>query len=227
MEIIPVIDLMNGVAVLAQQGQRQHYRPLSTPLCRSSDPRAVLKALLNLQPFRTVYLADLDALMGRGNQWALIDSLKSRYPELEFWVDAGIPAREEAWVPVVGTESLDAPSWERLTAMPGEWILSLDCLGDQLQGAHEIWEQVHLWPQRIIVMNLQQVGSFDGPDWNRLARTLRLAGERDVIAAGGIRNLDDLRRLDKMGIHTALVASALHSGSLRPAEIMAVGREQR
>jgi phosphoribosylformimino-5-aminoimidazole carboxamide ribotide isomerase len=36
------------------------------------------------------------------------------------------------------------------------------------------------------------------------------------IAAGGVRNMADLMALEQSGIESALVATALHSGSLYP-----------
>ncbi|MEW8382346.1 MAG: nickel transporter, partial [Candidatus Thiodiazotropha taylori] len=64
MKLIPVIDLMNGIVVRAIRGQRQSYLPSSTPLCQSSQPEAVISALLSLYPFDTLYIADLDAITG-------------------------------------------------------------------------------------------------------------------------------------------------------------------
>jgi len=37
MKIIPVIDLKDGVVVHAKQGHREHYQPINTDLCKSSD----------------------------------------------------------------------------------------------------------------------------------------------------------------------------------------------
>ena len=66
MDVIPVIDVRHGVAVHARQGQRAAYRPLETPLARGTDPVAVARGFLSLFPFRTMYVADLDGIEGRG-----------------------------------------------------------------------------------------------------------------------------------------------------------------
>ena len=67
-------------------------------------------------------------------------------------------------------------------------------------------------------MTLPQVGSDAGPDRQRLMETLAVV-RGQVYAAGGVRNIEDLRQLDAMGIAGALVASALHAGRLTRAEI--------
>ena len=47
-EIIPVIDLMGGVVVHARSGERDSYRPLTSPLAASAEPAEVVRGLLTL-----------------------------------------------------------------------------------------------------------------------------------------------------------------------------------
>ena len=58
MRVVPVIDLMAGRVVHARRGDRSNYRPLESKLTRSSEPVAVVAALLALAPFDTLYVAD-------------------------------------------------------------------------------------------------------------------------------------------------------------------------
>ena len=62
MEVIPVIDLKGGAVVRARLGLRQSYAPIVTTLARTSAPLDVVAGLLTIHPFRTVYIADLDAI---------------------------------------------------------------------------------------------------------------------------------------------------------------------
>jgi hypothetical protein len=64
MEIIPVIDLKGGLVVRARMGQRDQYRPIETPLSPTSHPADVVQGLMSVFPFRTLYVADLDAIEG-------------------------------------------------------------------------------------------------------------------------------------------------------------------
>ncbi len=65
MEIIPVIDVMKGRVVQAKGGVRAAYQPLQSQLTQQTDTIAVVADLLAYAPFKTLYMADLDAIMGR------------------------------------------------------------------------------------------------------------------------------------------------------------------
>src|SRR5262249_5179641 len=64
LRIIPVLDLKGGLAVHAIGGNRDHYRPLRTPLHADSQPLGVARGFRDVLHFRELYLADLDAIAG-------------------------------------------------------------------------------------------------------------------------------------------------------------------
>ena len=78
-----MIDLKAGSVVHARMGRRDQYRPIETPLCRGSAPRDVVKGLLRLAPFPSLYLADLDAIERRGDHAASLDALAEAHPALD------------------------------------------------------------------------------------------------------------------------------------------------
>src|SRR6476661_5491265 len=96
MQIIPVLDLKDGTVVRAQMGERDRYRPIKTPLAPSSDPVDVARGLLSVHPFQTLYIADLDAIEGRGNNEVALGRLRQAFPQLALWVDNGIAGRASA-----------------------------------------------------------------------------------------------------------------------------------
>ena len=93
MQVIPVIDLLNGEVVHAKKGLRHTYQPMQSPLCSSSDPLTVVAALLALHPFKQLYIADLNAIQKLTNKtrsnYTSIAQISLAYPELELWLDAG------------------------------------------------------------------------------------------------------------------------------------------
>ena len=101
-------------------------------------------------------------------------------------------------------------------------VLSLDFRGETFQGPSVILATPALWPARVIAMTLAAVGAGAGPDMARLAEVLRRAEGRAVYAAGGVRDAADLRRLADLGAAGALVASALHAGTLGSDELAAM-----
>jgi hypothetical protein len=95
MQVIPVIDIRGGVAVAAVRGDRARYRPLETPLAPSTaDPVGVALGLRTLFPFRTLYIADLDGIEGRGADLAMHERLTAAWPGAELWIDDGGPGPE-------------------------------------------------------------------------------------------------------------------------------------
>jgi phosphoribosylformimino-5-aminoimidazole carboxamide ribotide isomerase len=220
-EIIPVIDVMAGQVVHALRGQRQAYQPIKSPLSPDPSPVSVVRGLLKLGNFKTVYVADLDALMGISPQMAVIEHLAATFPHLHFWMDRGLPSMGrktdstcEQVVSVIGSESMTEKTLEGLALTGRPYILSLDFRDGQLVGPLSILKTVDLWPGRVILMNLSRVGSFDGPDFSQAAHFIEQYPAHHFVAAGGIRHAQDLDDLLEIGVAAVLVASAFHNGAI-------------
>jgi HisA/HisF family protein len=225
MDIIPVIDVRHGMAVHARRGQRSQYQPLQTPLAAGSDPVTVARGFLSLYPFRSLYVADLDGIEGRGANAALVEQLAAALPGVMIWVDDGSGEHfsNPALVSVVGSECL-ADDLERLRRRPAaDFVLSLDFRGDDFLGPRALIEDAGRWPDRVIVMTLARVGAAEGPDLQRVSTIVARAGGRLIYAAGGVRNRDDLRALRDAGAAGALVATALHAGTITAADLDEIG----
>jgi phosphoribosylformimino-5-aminoimidazole carboxamide ribotide isomerase len=229
MEIIPVIDLKGGVVVRARMGQRDQYRPIETPLSPTSDPVDVVRGLLSVSAFRTLYVADLDAIERRGDAKTALARVRSAFAQLDIWVDNGLADADAARTfleegadrLVLGSEAqADHLLVESLKDDP-RVILSLDFRGDSFIGPPSLLATPDIWPRRIIVMTLARVGSAAGPDLERLAAIQTLSARRLIYAAGGLRHAGDLDELKNAGITGVLVASALHDGRLTRADIEA------
>lgn len=230
MKLIPVIDLMQGQVVRAVRGNRQAYRPIVSPLCASSDPATVATILCEHCATHQLYVADLDALLGRPAQTAVLRTLLQGIPGLELWLDAGFASRGAAdalrlelgadsrqLVPVFGSESL--ASREELERCFGgskddAGVLSLDRRDGRPLDLAGCWDAPALWPGRVIVMTLERVGAGAGPDLQTLAEVRRKSPSTFMVGAGGIRNPADLEAARVAGAGAWLVASALHDGGL-------------
>ncbi len=71
LKIIPVIDILSGVAVHAVRGKREEYQPLKSVLCASSKPVDVAFAY-KARGFKELYIADLDAILGKGKNSSVL-----------------------------------------------------------------------------------------------------------------------------------------------------------
>lgn len=235
MNIIPVIDLLDGQVVHARRGERQHYQAIQSSLCAGSNPLTIVQALLELYPFEQLYIADLNAIQKRGHHGALIAAISQAFPHLQLWLDAGFSCIEDllnyqaSMLPtqavqyILASESLGNTSdyYELRKACGENCILSLDHTVDGYQGPVELLDSPALWPQNIIIMTLAKVGSNAGTDNNKLTEIIERAYGKNIYAAGGVRHKADLLQLSKLGVYGALIASALHGGQLDSADIAA------
>ena len=230
MEIIPVVDLRGGTVVYARMGQRNEYRPIETPLSPTSDPVDVTRGLFSVYPFKTLYIADLDAIEGSGDNRAVLMRLKSAFPELAFWVDNGIADLSAAkdWLDaglgclVLGSETQTDVGLIRCLVDDTRIALSLDFFQDSFRGPPALLAETASWPRRVIVMTLGRVGSRAGPDLARLSAIRNVAAGREIYAAGGVRDVTDLAVLQQLGVTGALVASCLHDGRLTADDVSAL-----
>lgn len=223
MQIIPVIDLKDGHVVHATGGNRSHYQPIHTTsqLCDCSQLASVVETFLQLYPFETLYIADLNAIDGLGDHQHEIKQLIDCYPHLRLWIDNGFqlepanPTQIRHYQTIIGTESQTSP----FDLSNTDFILSLDFKHQQALG-HPGWlSKPEYWPDTVIVMTLDQVGSHQGPDFDKLTPLCKQYPDKHFVAAGGVRHGDDLIRLEEIGISAVLLASALHHGNISAEEI--------
>ena len=231
MRIIPVLDLMNGVAVRAVGGRRSEYRPLVSRLCATPQPLNVATAYRKLG-FVELYLADLDAIGGNEPHWELYSTL--RQLGFALWLDAGIHSASDVdriaatsvERIIVGLETVAGP--DALPSILQRWgdraVISLD-LKDGKPVCHSAWgsadsemiaERVICFgASRLIVLDLACVGVGEGVGTEELCRRLATEFPKiQLIAGGGIRDTRDLKRLEACGVSAALVASALYDGTI-------------
>ncbi|MFW5432646.1 MAG: HisA/HisF-related TIM barrel protein [Methylophilaceae bacterium] len=232
LHIIPVIDLLNGICVHAKKGQRSRYLPLTSSLTKSKQPLDIVKAFMDTYPFKTLYIADLNAIQTLENtsphHAQTIESIKHHFPDLKLWVDAGINTvkKAEIWVAlgaqvILGSESFQ--TIEQYDVMSKQldkpFTLSLDFLAQGYTGPSSLLEQTMHWPKDIIIMTLAKVGGNAGVDVNMIKKIIGKGQLHHFYAAGGIRHLDDLQQLVTLKVKGALVASALHSQQISTQEL--------
>ena len=190
MHIIPVIDLKDGLVVTARQGKRQTYRPLATPLCPEPDILAVTRAYLSVFPFKTFYIADLNAIENNGNNHALITRLLEMQGDISLWIDSGLdlfinensrPFQHRV-SNVLGSETGIAIEQLGNYTRKSDCILSLDYAAGGLLGNMDLLNQPALLPQRLIIMSLQRVGTNAGPDLVRISSLVDKLRDKQVYA---------------------------------------------
>jgi phosphoribosylformimino-5-aminoimidazole carboxamide ribotide isomerase len=237
MRLIGVIDVMGGRAVHARGGRREHYQPVRSvadrPI-REGDASALARAFVEELGLTELYVADLDAIMGRPPQDRIVAAVTAL--GVPVWVDAGVSSADRAREVlgcgaagvIVGLETLTAyDALERICAAAGgeRVVFSLDLRGrDPVAAAGTIPDDetpeaiaasaARAGAQTLIALDMFRVGASVGPDVGLIARLRASIGEMTLVAGGGVRGLDDLQTLAAAGCDGALVATALLDGSL-------------
>jgi len=246
MQVIPVLDLLDGVVVRGVAGRRETYRPVESCLVDGSDPLTIARAFREQLGLDGLYVADLDAILHRRPNFDVIRQLADE--RFEIWVDPGLRSVEDgraiinagATNVIAGLETLPGPGTlgELVTAFgPQRVVFSLDMLGDRALTAAEIWEQdepfeiavraVAEGVTRMIVLDLARVGVGKGLGTIELCdRLASRCPDLDLITGGGIRNEDDLREQWNHRISGVLVSSAFHSGAISRSAIESISRPE-
>lgn len=227
--LVFVMDLHNGEVVHARRGKRDQYRPIHrfSSIVQDSDPIRILEQLRPAE----VYLADLNRLMKTGDNRATITALRATFPDVKIMLEYGIrgmadletaAAAELADSFVLGTETASRALIADALRAGIPVTVSLDLFNRAVLAEDPtlqrdplaVLESLNASPVRdIIVLDLDRVGTKRGLDLAFLARAAAIS-EHALLCGGGVRGRDDLRQLEKCGIAGALVATAVHDGSI-------------
>lgn len=220
--VVFVLDLLDGSVVHGVRGERDKYRPVHefSQIVDTSDP---VRLVEEIRP-REVYVADLDRLMDQGDNDSLVESVSKRCPVM---LDLGASTTAEvehgltlADQVVVGTETATTGLLESISGM--DVAVSLD-LKDGRVLAND--PSLRVPPREVIdllngvdigsliVLDLDRVGTKTGFDPHLLA-DIASRSRHPVLLGGGVRGVDDLERLVSLGVSGALVATAVHDGSI-------------
>ncbi len=216
--IIPCIDLMGGKVVQLVQGRE-----------KALEGGSPLEMLHKFAAFPQIQVIDLDAAMGRGSNDDLIELLASRAVTR---VGGGVRSPERvrllieqgAHRVIVGTVAFDRLLLNEIAdaATPERLIIALDSKGGKVvvKGwqeataftAEEVIRQLEPYCSGFLCTYVDKEGMMQGTDLDWFRR-LRASTKHELTAAGGITTLEDIRELQKLGIHAAL-GMAIYTGKL-------------
>lgn len=220
--IIPCIDLMDGKVVQLVQGREK-------VLERSTDEMLDL-----FQGFEQIQVIDLDAAMDRGSNGGLVEYFARRA-----MVRAGGGVRtpdraiellgQGAYRVIVGTAAFshDGPNLiflEELARAAGADRITIAL--DSKHGHIVVngWRQETVWTAREVISQLEpycrgflctyvdKEGMMQGTDIQWF-ENLRKATDHELVAAGGITTLDDVKALTAMNVHCA-IGMSIYTGKL-------------
>mgnify|MGYP003876376567 CR=1 FL=1 len=213
MKVFFVVDIKCGKVVAGKSGERESYPPITSASIAVSSDDAV-EVVEEIKP-RFLYAADLDRIMGTGNNLDILIELSKRVEE--FIADCGFrsPAELEdlPFKPVVGTETFD------ITLLDRKCYVSIDFKKKFLDASGKFgsWKEAVEFLNSfkldgIIVLPIHAVGTMRA-DFSILEQALEIS-ENPVLLGGGISGIEDLERLKEMGCKGVLIATAIHRGRI-------------
>ncbi len=226
MRCIFVLDILNGAVVHGVRGERSRYEPIErySSVVSGSDP---MKVLSQIMP-REAYVADLNRLMGTGDNLAAIKDISER-TRLMADIGIGISGRgdldlrllPEGVLPVLGTEtgSMDfiaRASEERpvVVSLDMKSRSVLSCNSSLKLEPLELLQRLNDLPlESVIILELDRVGTSSGVDAVFLERCAGISNH-PLILGGGVKGVEDLQVLEEIGFNGALVATAVHNGNI-------------
>jgi len=221
--IIPCIDLMGGKIVQLVQGRDKALE--------RDSPDEMLDLF---RGFPQIQVIDLDAAMGRGSNSAMLEYIASR---VSVRAGGGVRTvdraeeliRQGAYKIIVGTAAFGAngPNLPFLTALrdaigSDRLTVALDSKNGRI--VVKGWQESTRWSATDVIKDLEpfcsgflctyvdKEGMMQGTDLDWF-QTLRAGTAHEIVAAGGITTLDDVRALLSMKIHCA-IGMSIYTGRL-------------
>jgi phosphoribosylformimino-5-aminoimidazole carboxamide ribotide isomerase len=221
--VIPCIDLMGGKVVQLVQGRDKALEG-GTPL----------EMLSRFAAFPQIQVIDLDAAMGQGSNDDLVELIASR---AVCRVGGGVRSadrarglvKQGAHRVIVGTVAFQRGLLEEIAAAvgPERLIIALDSKAGKVvvKGwqeateftAEEVIHQLEPYCSGFLCTYVDKEGLMQGTDLDWFGR-LRASTNHELTAAGGITTLEEIRELERLGIHAAL-GMAIYTGRLNLEEL--------
>ena len=215
MDIIPVLDILNNKVVKAIEGDRAKYKSIDSRLYNSTEPIEIIKQLSKRYVPHILYIADLDAISNNKVNHELFNKILHIFPKIDFWIDTGmnkinLVRKYKNYTPIFCSEN--SKGFDLVSSKNNKYICSLDFKNSFL-GTKPIYKHKRYLPNKIIIMDLLQVGSVNNLNY-KLAKKIIKNDKKDYYIAGGVKKVLDIKKARQIGAKGVLVSSILHRSKL-------------
>jgi phosphoribosylformimino-5-aminoimidazole carboxamide ribotide isomerase len=234
--VLPAVDLLGDEAVRLERGEFDRVT------LRAGDPEALIARFAQAGA-AMIHLVDLEGARAGGVRPELVARLVAAAAGVHVQVSGGIRTLTDAEVllaagaarVVVGTAAFSAPEALEsfVDAFDDRLVVAVDARAGRLALAG--WEReselsideavarcAEAGVARLHCTAIERDGTMTGPDLELLARVRDRSG-LPVLAAGGIRSLEDLADLEALELEGAVVGRALLEGAI-PLSAIAASR---
>ena len=235
--IFPAIDLKNGQSVRLYQGD---YQAVTT-----INEEPIQQALeINKAGIKQLHLVDLDgAKSGQPENLPMIKQIRQNfrgflelgggirtYQIAQQYLNLGINRI------VIGSAALKNPQLvKQLLDDFGSQKIAIGIDGKNGQIATEGWleqsdvkmtslisKMNEFGAENFIVTDVSRDGAMQGPNLDLLTNLKEEIPQVNLIASGGIRNVEDLKALQKIGIEESIIGKALFEKTISLSQILEV-----
>ena len=212
MELILAMDLKRGLVVHGKSGQREGYKPLDWGCSPTAEPVGFVRAIAP----KNIYIADLDRIEGIRSHNRIIAECARLVSAC--YADRGCRSPDDFLngyhiTNIVGTET----GGEDL-AQYGGGFLSLDIKNGRVipsgRKPVDVLRQANGWKfEGCILLDIGAVGTETGLN-RKMLEMMRAAYHRKLFYGGGVATIADLHMLKDAGFDGAIIATALHHGTI-------------
>jgi 1-(5-phosphoribosyl)-5-[(5-phosphoribosylamino)methylideneamino] imidazole-4-carboxamide isomerase/N-(5'phosphoribosyl)anthranilate isomerase len=236
LELLPAVDVANGMAVRLTQGEARSEESFGHPAKAAQD---WIDA-----GAEWIHLVDLDAAFGRGSNKEVIAEVISLAGKTKIELSGGIrdDASLEAAIELgatrvnLGTAALEDPNWTAkvIARFADKIAVGLDVRGTTLAArgwtkeGGELFDVVSRLEDagcaRYVVTDVTKDGTLRGPNLELLKSVMQKTS-KPVVASGGISSLADiadLKELVPLGLEGAILGKALYAGKFTLQQALAI-----
>jgi phosphoribosylformimino-5-aminoimidazole carboxamide ribotide isomerase len=239
MRIIPAIDLKDGKCVRLFQGDFDKTTEYS------SNPAEIGKRFSALD-VDDLHIVDLDgARSGTQRNQAIVSALAAQsdfdvqlgggirgHDDVARWLDAGVtrcvlgsiaiyePDVVIGWLDEFGADHIVLALDVRLEA---DGIPVLTARGWTEESGITLWDALDRYAaagaRHILCTDVARDGAMEGPNFSLYGRILERYSDLQLQASGGVRDIDDLEMLRKLGVPAAITGRALLDSKITQEEV--------
>jgi 1-(5-phosphoribosyl)-5-[(5-phosphoribosylamino)methylideneamino] imidazole-4-carboxamide isomerase/N-(5'phosphoribosyl)anthranilate isomerase len=234
LEILPAIDVKDGVAIRLTKGELDNQSKYGDPLEVAGE---FVKSGVNW-----IHLVDLDAAFGLGNNFKILDSI-IKSVDIKIQLSGGIKDDESLNRALttncsrinLGTAALDNPEWvESVIKKHGDKIaVALDVDGKVLsprggsKSGGDLFQMITRLDKsgcaRYVLTDVNRDGALSGPNLELLKEVTSFT-KTPIVASGGVSSLSDVKslmQLTNQGVEAVIIGKGLYTGAFTLAQVLA------
>lgn len=238
MIVIPAIDILDGVGVRLYQGDYEQKDIVAS----SVEDMAIYFANMHA-PY--LHMVDLNGAKSGTKENAKIIVECAKKANIPIEVGGGIRTTDDVAFyleqgvarVILGTSALKDKAFleQALKRYSDRIVVGIDCKDGYVQAqgwleSSNVYyldfakEMEKLSVKTIVVTDISKDGTLSGPNYEMLEK-LQKTVKMDIIASGGIKNIEHIKRLHSMNLYGAITGKAIYANTLDLKEAWKICKE--